>query len=362
MSCHGSAEHHYMIIQEHLELHQAIDPEDQAMDPEEGAEVSVASKPGYAPVELRSLHIDFPLTCDLFIQEHGKYVLYREASLPFTAVDRERLIGSGVNVLWVSLPANEYAPPPERLVAILAVADEKLPPLAKAGLWYGSAMSLARQAIAESPSPEALSDISKLLSTTVGYISRSETALPALLAIMRHHYSVYAHSINVAVYALGLGKYVGIKDDRELLDLGLGAFLHDVGKSKVPNDLLDRAGPLSPEEWSIVRQHPTWGKEILSGALDLSEDVLTVVMQHHERLDGSGYPAGLQSDEIHQLSLIVSLVDSFEAMTSNRPYRAGATAYNALAKLRKEITGTLDQWLFANFVQLLGNPSLAYCA
>jgi putative nucleotidyltransferase with HDIG domain len=197
---------------------------------------------------------------------------------------------------------------------------------------------------------------------TAGYISRSPNALPALLSLMRHHYSVYTHSINVAVYALGLGKFITAGDDRALLNLGLGAFLHDVGKARVPKELLEKPGTLTPTEWAIVREHPTWGSELLAGAEDLSEVVSTIVAQHHERLDGSGYPKGLRGADLHQFSMIVALIDSFEAMTSHRPYRPALTAYAALTILKKEMPGKLDPYLFYSLVRMLGNPAQVCCA
>lgn len=313
----------------------------------------------YVPLHLRNLRTDLPVMCDLFIRERGQYVLYREASLPFTVADRDRLLASGVFYLWIRVPVVEDAYPQRHLVALINMPDEEVPPLAKAGLLYRSARSIVRRAIAESVSEQALTDVDHLIATTMAYMARSQNAFPALISMMLHDYSLYAHALNVAVLALGLGKFLGISDQRSLRNLGMGAILHDVGKIKMPEEILQKRVHLSPEEWSIVRRHPTWGIEVLSAAAELPEDVMAIVEQHHERLDGSGYPKGLVKEELHEFSSIVALIDAYDAMTGPRPYRSPYTPFDALSLLKNEVVmpGKLDYALFTSLVRLLGDPS-----
>lgn len=310
----------------------------------------------YVALDLRSLPTGGPLTCDVYIREDGQYVLYRQASLPFTLADCERLLASGVSNLWVRTSTDEDNPLPHHLTVPLGLPDEEVPPLAKAGLLYRTAVAVAKRALGGSLSSETLSDVDKLVGMTVGYLVRSEAAFPALLRVMVHDISVFTHALNVTVYALGLGKFIGIDDHQTLRQLGVGAILHDVGKARVPTGILNKRGALSAEDWAIIRQHPAWGIEILSTAADLPENVLAIVEQHHERLDGSGYPMGLKGKSINHLSMIVAFVDAYDALTCDRPYRKARTPFHALSLLKTEMRGKVDPILFPGFVRLLGGP------
>lgn len=120
--------------------------------------------------------------------------------------------------------------------------------------------------------------------------------------------------------------------------LNYGAFLHDIGKVRVPDHILGKAGPLTDDEWQVMRCHPTWGGEMLEGtSLSMAAPI---VKQHHERWDGSGYPRGLQGDEISLGAAIVAVVDSFDAMTADRVYRKGRPTAEAVAEIERH-RGTL---------------------
>lgn len=132
----------------------------------------------------------------------------------------------------------------------------------------------------------------------------------------------YYHSVNVGVLSIIVGVALGMSSSA-LYKLGLGALLHDIGKVFVDKEIIDKPGPLTPEEFEEVKKHPSLGYEYLRNSnLDLPESALIGILQHHERINGSGYPGGLSDKEIHQFSRIVSIADVFDAMTSDRPYRA----------------------------------------
>lgn len=132
----------------------------------------------------------------------------------------------------------------------------------------------------------------------------------------------YYHSVNVGVLSIVVGVAFGMNPN-SLYKLGLGALLHDIGKVFIDKKIIDKPGPLTPEEFEKVKKHPSLGYEYLRDAsLDLPVSSLVGILQHHERLDGSGYPDGISGKEIHQFSRIISIADVFDAMTSDRPYRA----------------------------------------
>jgi HD-GYP domain-containing protein (c-di-GMP phosphodiesterase class II) len=141
----------------------------------------------------------------------------------------------------------------------------------------------------------------------------------------------HCHRINKL--SMLVGETLGLKT-KEMMRLNLASFLHDVGKLKVPLEILQKPGKLTAEEWEIMKQHSTYGREILeSSANTLLVMAAPVVEQHHERYDGKGYPKGLKEEEISIEACIIAVVDSFDAMTTNRVYRKAMTTDEAFEEL-----------------------------
>ena len=140
------------------------------------------------------------------------------------------------------------------------------------------------------------------------------------------------HSDTVVELARKTGTRMGL-DPMELLELELAALLHDVGKLRVPRELLRKPGPLSESEERLMRNHPAWGAELVSGVPGL-QAVALIVRHHHERVDGDGYPSGLSGVRIPVASRIMAVCDAYGAMTEARPYREQREPHAALAELR----------------------------
>jgi HD-GYP domain-containing protein (c-di-GMP phosphodiesterase class II) len=148
------------------------------------------------------------------------------------------------------------------------------------------------------------------------------------------------HSERVAEYAVLIGRQAGL-DSRSLDDLENAALLHDLGKLALPGPLLRKAGALNDDEWCAIREHPNLGADLVRRIPPL-RPLADVVERHHERLDGSGYPLGLTGQGLSVAVRILAIADSFDAMTSDRPYRAGLSAEEALAELRQCSPSQLD--------------------
>jgi HD-GYP domain-containing protein (c-di-GMP phosphodiesterase class II) len=120
--------------------------------------------------------------------------------------------------------------------------------------------------------------------------------------------------------------------EEESEEFGLAAVLHDIGKIQVPGGILNKADPLSEEEWAVMRQHTSWGADFLRGRRGFALAEI-VAHSHHERWDGAGYPSGLTGDDISDAAQITCVADSFDAMTSDRPYRNGRSAGEAIKEI-----------------------------
>ncbi|GAP64488.1 hypothetical protein ARMA_2911 [Ardenticatena maritima] len=148
------------------------------------------------------------------------------------------------------------------------------------------------------------------------------------------------HSIRVAKIALEIGKEMRLSDE-ELQVLWRGALLHDIGKIGVPDRILHKPGMLTPEEWEIMRQHTIWGAEILKHIPFLAP-AIPVVKYHHENWDGTGYPEGLKGEEIPLMARIFMVADTYDAITSDRPYQKGRSPEEALRIIREQAGKRFD--------------------
>lgn len=160
-------------------------------------------------------------------------------------------------------------------------------------------------------------------------ILNSEEMLTVLMDAYLYDEYIYQHSFQVAMYALAMGRELGYNAN-ELRIIGLGAILHDVGKMMISTDVLQKPGRLTDEEFEEVKQHARFGFDILRNLHSISLIVAHCAFQHHERLDGSGYPRGLVDFEIHPYAKIIAVADVFDAMTSTRVYRSRMMPVKAL--------------------------------
>lgn len=167
----------------------------------------------------------------------------------------------------------------------------------------------------------------------------AEKGLVDMLASIRtHHNYTYRHSMMVCGYLTSFCILLGIHGE-ELQRLSIAGLLHDIGKARVPLDLLDKPGPLTEEEWEVMRQHPEHSRQILMDS-DVHEDVKDGAIHHHEKIDGSGYPDGLQDTQISDFARMVAIADVFSGLTEKRAYKASMSnskAYDIMLSMNAHL-------------------------
>lgn len=161
------------------------------------------------------------------------------------------------------------------------------------------------------------------------------------------------HSLNVAILSIALGREEGLMQS-DLENLGICAMLHDVGKIKVPNEILNKEGNLDEKEFEVMKMHTVHGKKLLLSKSDVPDAAVDIALSHHERLDGSGYPVGLKASQIPYLVRIVAIADAYDAMTSGRIYSTAKPAAEALKLLIKGKDTRYDADLLNKFIQCIG--------
>ena len=159
------------------------------------------------------------------------------------------------------------------------------------------------------------------------------------------------HSERVMEYSLMLGKKINLSD-RELEILKHGSILHDIGKLGIPDNVLLKANKLDDEEYNLIKKHPEKGETFISN-LEFLQYCLPIIRNHHERLDGSGYPDGLKGDEIPQLVKIVTIADSYDAMTTQRAYKEPFNKKEAINELIRCKESQFDPYLVDKFIELI---------
>lgn len=181
-------------------------------------------------------------------------------------------------------------------------------------------------------------------------VVKSNNVLGRLRQIESSDAYTYRHSMNVGILAAMIGKWLNYSE-KDLESLTTAAMLHDIGKSKIPEDIINKPGSLTAEEYELVKKHSNFGYEILKNSEGMTFDILCGVLQHHERMDGSGYPLGIKGNRIHEFAKIIAVVDVFDAMTSQKVYRSKVSPFKVAEHIVQNSFDTLDPYIANIFLE-----------
>ncbi|MDH3355055.1 MAG: HD-GYP domain-containing protein, partial [Chromatiales bacterium] len=187
----------------------------------------------------------------------------------------------------------------------------------------------------------------------VDNLIKNENALVLLTQLKHKDKYTELHSINVCIISVLFGSYLGLKES-ELRNLGLGALLHDIGKMRIPAEILNKPDKLNHDEKTIMNTHPEMGFEMLSQKENVPPIALEIAHFHHERIDGLGYPYGLSGEDIKRDVLIVALADVYDATTSDRAYHSGISPHEALKRMYDQASNHFPHTLLEKFISCLG--------
>jgi putative nucleotidyltransferase with HDIG domain len=314
--------------------------------------------PGFEPVPARVLTDISTLPCDLYIWRGPRPILYtqrggdlrkviaraqRGMSFLVREIDSDLLRGA----LAASLPkvlANQRMSPIERSKTAYSIAAKVLIPVfTRENPLDHDGLLLTHQAV----------DAITL------HLIEDEEMVWAMVATMQKHMATHAHAINSAVYAIVLARFMKFGSPDAIRDVARGGLLHDIGKNRVPRSVLDKPAALDATEWQVMRTHAKSGYDMVVRAQGFPPSYAHVIAEHHERCDGSGYPAGRCASGIALDSQLVGIVDAFDALTSRRPYRGPVTAFEALNVMRVAMRGQFSDELLREFIKLLGGLNAA---
>jgi HD-GYP domain-containing protein (c-di-GMP phosphodiesterase class II) len=281
--------------------------------------VSLKSQ-GFLPVATATLFPATDIRCDLYLHRPGHEVeLYRNHSCPLAVEDLQRLTQSGIDHLYIrSADADLY----RTYLCQQVLHDSKLSTEVRVSALREVTRVAFQDALEANDPNQAVHMATDLGRQLAHLIAEQAVALEEMFQILEHDYYTFTHVCNVSTYCVMLARDLGYHSTHELAQVATGALLHDIGKRHVPFAVLNKPAKPTNEEWMIIRRHPTDGYHELCNRTDLAWGQLMMVYQHHERLDGSGYPTGSISEDIHPWARVCAVVDVFDALTCSRPYRA----------------------------------------
>ena len=253
----------------------------------------------------------------------------------------------GVSHILIVQLSQDGAGPPQKVEAV----EERV----GAGAIYSRALQTIRKVFQEVRFGKvpSVGDVQRTVEDMVGGILKGKHSLMALTMIKSYDEYLFNHSVNVGILTMALGETMGL-DVAALKELGLGALLHDLGKINIPETIIRAPRKLTDEEWEIIKRHPVDGMKILEQMGVQSEIALRVTKEHHIDFDGRGYPRLGPDEQPHPYSMIVHVADTYDAMTTVRPYTAPADPNQAISRMKKLAGTAFNPLTLDSFVEMLG--------
>jgi HD-GYP domain-containing protein (c-di-GMP phosphodiesterase class II) len=309
----------------------------------------------YLPIDGQTVTIDSIKSFDVFFQSDGKMSLFAASGGAITEEAREKTSATGIDQLFIlKRDLGFYTMYIEEVLGTI-LREPLIAPETKARTAYHSISHAARNLFAQLDT-KILKRYKHVVEEIVKYITSDPAAVKLLINLTNYEYSVSNHSVNVGIFSTALAKELLTEPHKHDFDaLGVGFFLHDIGKTSIPLEILNKKGPLSNVDWRFVKRHPEEGLRILDENEMLTREASIIVGQHHERHNGSGYPRGLSGNAIHVYGQICAIADCFDGLTSKRPYRKEYTTFNALKIMKHEVFKDFNPLFFQTFIRLLSN-------
>ncbi len=311
----------------------------------------------YTAITGNTLLEDSALEFDLYLKSgsngHSKYVLFCRGKDGFSKEKRKLLLSKDIDRLYISSEdTGKYLRYQEDNLKSI-VNDKSKSSKERSGVVYQVAQNLISNLMDDPKSGENMERVSGWVQNTVNHIMDDEDTFSSLLDITSHDYHIYTHSINVSVIGLLFGKYLNL-EPHALSRIGSGLLLHDIGKIAISLNVINKPGRLNGDEFTVIKKHPKAGMELLEHRSSVNVLSLKIVIQHHENYDGTGYPYGMSGNDIHLFARIARIIDTYDAMTSNRSYADAKKPFAVLAEMKNDMSGCFDMELLREFIGFLG--------
>lgn len=333
-------------------------PRLQEIDLSKGAERLDALLQYHLPIKIRDLFPDTELPFSLYLpsvdkatQRFDLEVLLKEGGLYSTELHRY-FEEQDISEIYIDQgKQNDFFT--YFNVHLRKVLDSKeVDPEFKTRLLYDHAEDVVRKVFREKPTPTNVRLGQQLVGQIATQLAVDDVSVEALFSLFSKDYYTFSHCVQVAMLGMSFCRFLKWNGE-EVADFGLGALFHDIGKNSIDEALLNKPGRLEPHEFELVKRHAVMGYQQLRSAQLISKDQLSVVLQHHEASDGTGYPQKLKGKEIHRYARVAHIVDCYDALTTRRPYKDALPRTTALQIMSVEMTGSFDPFLLKAFISFL---------
>lgn len=312
--------------------------------------VRVVINHDFSPIQFDILRKGKVVPFDIYVKRYNNFVIIIEAGTLLDEILYEKLSqhlhiyitkNDSKKLQEYSIDLSEY----DHKKVVLADLENKLISV------YTCVSDLMKSIFENRNEKLPLDALSTCVYQIVNAFESDENTLPLILKIFPNEYSTHTHGINVAYLAAIIGKIVRM-NNQELFNLIFAALLHDIGKLRIEDTILEKKSFLEDDEFESVKLHSEFGYEILKQNGIDNQTVLKGILYHHERLDGSGYPAGLKGKIIPKSARIIAVCDIFDALTTKRTFRVNYTSFEALLLMKREMNTQLDEKIVDMFIQM----------
>ncbi len=302
--------------------------------------------------QLASLINDSVTDFDLYIGIGGHMVLYAPKPYFWSKDELARLHTEGHRCLYYD-PAFQEKVEVYRKVYLWPEIDTTLPPDKRINQIMDLAAQFSRLLFEHEFSESAFDRGKSIAINLLHCIQEKPSCVQALEQLKYHHDYTYYHSARVAAYATAIALQMSLNNEKDLFEITLGCLLHDLGKSGVPLAVLNKPGKLTAQEWELVRKHPELGVKMVSQAA-LSLVPIEIILHHHEREDGGGYPHNISGTELLTEVKIAGFADIFDALTSLRSYQKTRTRFEAMDFIKNNLLDHIYKDAYKAMIRLLG--------
>jgi HD-GYP domain-containing protein (c-di-GMP phosphodiesterase class II) len=320
----------------------------------------VAAQAGFFPLALASLPLGALENIGVYLRTAGKsdesapFTLYSSDKVRFQESHRERLQRMGVRYIY--LPMVNHGQFRKQLESHLdsVVGDPNIAMSTKAEMVYETSVEIIDELLSDGEIETKMPRLKSVAKAVTTLAVGDGAAFPHLFAASQHDFYTATHMVNVGTWMVALAYALGERKPEELSTVCLAGMVHDVGKIFVAEEILNKRERLSEGDWEALKSHPGRGVEHLRGVKDMPEVALRVTLEHHERLNGTGYPHGIEGDKMHPMSKLCAVVDSFDAMTALRPFKTSTCSFGeAIRRLREEAGSKYDPAMVEAWANLM---------
>lgn len=304
----------------------------------------------------------FPKTLGRFrvyIKQAGNFVLYAAENVPFTRSHQQKLHDAGVAEVYIRA---EERPDYDRYIEKhlpYILGDAGIPVAERAKVLYTATDAVVRE-VFETRLPKGIGKrdyarVAALVEKSLAFLAMDES-LKCIAALASHDYTVHTHNVQVFVYTAAILQAMKA-DEYTQVQAGIGALLHDIGKTCIPTEILSKPGPLTPEERQVINTHPAKGIALCQ-EVPLTQTAAACILMHHERMDGKGYPGALCGELIPMHARVVVVADVYDALTTNRSYAEAMPPFLALRLMRDEMSEAFDMDVYKRLVMILSGANM----